>query len=146
MRSGSINFLKCCLALAAGATLALPAAGQQTIQFTKPADQDAASQATAFMPTTSRRNSASAYNAPTSLFGNNTPTASFDILPGAPDPGPAANPVSAAQWRKFLDGKKNWTLMTPEEILGVPTPEKILGLTDPKEDDKLSLTERFLQR
>jgi hypothetical protein len=145
MRSCPIIFLKCCLALAAGVMPALPAAAQQTIQFTKPADQDAASQANAFMQTGPRR-SASAYNAPTSLFGNNTPTASFDILPGAPDPGPAANTVSAAQWRKFLDGKKNWTLMTPEEILGVPTPEKILGLTDPKEDDKLSLEERFLQQ
>jgi hypothetical protein len=36
--------------------------------------------------------------------------------------------------------------MTPEEILGVPTPEKLLGIADPKNDEKLSVEERYLQR
>jgi hypothetical protein len=29
--------------------------------------------------------------------------------------------------QRLLDERKNWALLTPEEILGLPTPEKILG-------------------
>jgi hypothetical protein len=53
---------------------------------------------------------------------------------------------NAAQWQKVLNERKNWALMTPEQIMGIPTPESILGIPDPKEDPKLSLEERFLQR
>ncbi len=135
--------------VAAFVSLALSAAAQQTtqqtIQFTRPVDQDLSGKANSFMPTTSRRNSAGAFNAPSPLFGERNPVANFDALPGSPVPNAAAA-ANAAQWRKFLEGKKNWTLMTPEEILGIPTPEKILGIPDPRDDPKLSAEERFLQR
>jgi hypothetical protein len=139
-----VNFAVRWLGLAALVTLGLSAAAQQTIQFTKPVETDPASKANAFLPETPRRDPAS-FNAPAPLFGSSGPTANFDDLPGSPPPAyPAAN---AAQWRKFLDNKKNWTLMTPEEILGIPTPEtpeKILGVTSPDDDPGLSLTERYL--
>jgi hypothetical protein len=46
----------------------------------------------------------------------------------------------------MLDEKKNWTLMTPEEILDVPTPEKIMGIPDPEDAFQLSVEDRFLRR
>jgi hypothetical protein len=79
------------------------------------------------------------------LFGERNSDVSFDVLPGSPNPA-AVSPANTEQWRKFLDGKKNWTLQTPEEILGIQTPEKVLGITDPRDDPKLSAEERFLQR
>jgi hypothetical protein len=45
-----------------------------------------------------------------------------------------------------LNRRKNWTLMTPEDILGVPTAEKILGLPDPTGDDKRTPEEGYLRR
>jgi hypothetical protein len=48
--------------------------------------------------------------------------------------------------RDALDKRKNWTLLTPEEILGVPTAEKILGLPDPTGNDKRTPEERYLRR
>ena len=120
-----------------------PAAAQ--VQFTRPVDPDPASKANAFMPAGTHRNAAGAFNAPSPLFGDRTPTVEFDLLPGSPQPS-AVSAASAEQWRKFLDGKKNWTLMTPEEVLGIPTAEKIMGIPDPKNDPKLSAEERFLLR
>jgi hypothetical protein len=135
----------CGLGWAAFVLLALPAAAQQTIQFTKPVDKDLPGKANAVTPPTTHRISAEAFNAPSPLFGERNSDVSFDVLQGSPNPGPVSA-ASAEQWRKILDGKKNWTLQTPEEILGIQTPEKILGLTDPRDDPKLSAEERFLQR
>lgn len=133
------------VSLAALMALGFPVAAQQTIQFSKPANQDpaATANANAIMPSASHK-APSAFNAPTSLFGNSGATASFDILPGSPPPA-MPNP-NAAQWQKVLENRKNWSLMTPEQILGIPTPESILGVTDPQEDPKLSPEERFLRR
>src|ERR1039457_1902182 len=140
-----VNFVARGSGLAAFVTLAMSAAAQQTIQFTKPVDQDLSSKANSFLPATSRRNSAGAFNAPSPLFGERNPVANFDVLPVSPVPNAVAA-ANAARWQTFLEGKKNWTLMTPEEILGIPTPEKILGITDPRDDPKLSAEERFLPR
>jgi hypothetical protein len=87
--------------------------------------------------------SASDFNAPKSLFGDDEPTASFDILPGGP--APVMPNAYTLQWQKILQDRKNWALRTPEQILGVPTPESILGIA-PREDSQLSPEERFLQR
>ena len=116
---------------------------QQAIIFSKPAN-DVAEKANAFMPPTSQRpGGAGSYNAPSSIFGK--PSAgSYDILPGSP--APVISPETAIRWRKAFDAKKNWTLLTPEEILGVPTPEKLLGLPNPKIDEKLTVEERFMLR
>src|ERR1035441_10730353 len=140
-----VIFLARWTGLAVVVMTAVPGAAQQNIQFTKPVDQDLPSKANAFMPAPNHRNSAAAFNAPSSLFGGKDGAVNFDVLPGSPNQNPVSA-ASAAQWRKFLEGKKNWTLMTPEEVLGIPTPEKILGITDPKDDPELSLQERFLQR
>jgi hypothetical protein len=48
-----------------------------------------------------------------------------------PEPqSPAFSPDQARQMQRLLDERKNWALLTPEEILGLPTPEKILGVSD----------------
>ena len=41
---------------------------------------------------------------------------------------PAISPAQAQQMQRLLDERKNWALLTPEQILGLPTPEKILGI------------------
>src|SRR5580693_8522200 len=69
----------------------------------------------------------------------------FDLLPGAQTPTPVS-PEQVMEWQKLLDNKKNWTLLTPEEILGVPTAEKILGLPEPDDEKNLTVTERYLKR
>jgi len=119
------------------------AGAQQSIIFSKPAN-DVAEKANSFMPPSSQRpGEAGSYNAPSSIFGN--PSAgSYDILPGSP--APTISPEDALRWRKALDTRKKWTLLTPEEILGVPTPEKLLGLPDPKINEKLTAEERFMLR
>jgi hypothetical protein len=147
MRFYPVNSITCRFSAAALLLLlwVISAAAQQTIQFTKPVDQDPSSKANAFMATPSHRTSADAFNAPTSLLGDRNSAVNFDVLPGSPQPNPAAV-ANAAQWQKFLENKKNWALMTPEEILGIPTPEKILGIPDPRDDSKMSAGERFLLR
>jgi hypothetical protein len=139
-----ISFLARWSGLAALVTAAMSVTAQQPIQFTKPVEADPASKANAFIPASSR-NAAGAFNAPGSLFGEKNSAVDFDVLPGSPARG-AVSAASAEEWRKFLERKKNWTLETPEEIMGVLTPEKLMGLTDPNEDPKLSAGERFLQR
>jgi hypothetical protein len=131
------------LSAAALVTLGLSAGAQQTIQFTKPVDHDATSKANAFLPEKASKNPAN-FNAPAPLFGNRSPSVSFDVLPGSPQP--IISSANAAQWQKSQNDKKNWSLMTPEEILGIPTPEKILGIPDASDDPKLSAEERYLQR
>jgi len=121
--------------------LALSATAQQAIQFSKPANQDPAVTANAFLQNPHK--SPNAYNAPTSLFGNK-PTSSFDILPGSPAP-IILNP-NATQWQKALEERKKWGLMTPAEILGVPTPESILGVVRLEDDPSLTPEQRYLKR
>lgn len=125
--------------------MALPGLAQQTIQFTKPADKDLPAKAKDFVPSPTRRSSPDAFNAPASLFGDQTATVSFDVLPGGPNQSPVPS-ATAAQWRRFLDGRKNWMFMKPEEVLNIRTPEQIMGIADPKNDPSLSAEERFLQR
>jgi hypothetical protein len=56
--------------------------------------------------------------APDSAFNFPTP----NDLP----PVPPANPSQDQRLKKMLDGRKDWTLMTPAEIFGVATPEDSL--------------------
>ena len=118
---------------------------QQTIIFSKPAG-DVTEKANSFMPApTQLRGGAGAFNAPSSVFGGLQPAGSFDVLPGLRAP-VNISPEEAKHWQKILETKKKWTLMTPEEILGVSTAEQILGIPDPKNDEKLSPEDRFLRR
>lgn len=115
---------------------------QQTIQFSKPATEDPSSKANAFLPDSGRHNPAS-FNAPASLFGSPNTEPSFDLPGGAPRVIPENN---GPQWQKYLEERRSWTFMTPEEILGIPTPEKMLGLPDPNDDSRLTPEQRFLRR
>jgi hypothetical protein len=125
-------------------TLAGQGMAQQTIHFSDPGDSDPGHPASARSgnPNTSdtERVGPEGVRAPVSPFGTPGPQAGFDL--GRP----AFSSGASQQWQKFLKDKKNWTLMTPEQILGVPTPRQILGVADPKEDPNLSDEERYLQR
>ena len=57
---------------------------------------------------------------------------------------PPRNPNAA--WQKTLNDRKNWTLMTPEEIMGVQTPEQIFGLPEKGIDKNSAAEDRYLQR
>ena len=48
---------------------------------------------------------------------------------GAPAaPRPPISPAQVQAMQRQLDERKNWALLTPEQILGLPTQEKILGI------------------
>jgi hypothetical protein len=53
---------------------------------------------------------------------------------------------NSASVKEALDRRKNWTLLTPEQILGIQTPEQILGVPDKNDNKHLSLEEKFLLR
>jgi len=72
---------------------------------------------------------------PMSGFGAETPSA-------LPAPTPDLSP--AAQMK--LNERAKWTLMTPEEIMGIQTPEEIFGLTTEDQDRNISPEERYLKR
>lgn len=48
-----------------------------------------------------------------------------------PEPqAPVISPAQAQRMQRLLDERKNWALLTPEQILGLPTQDKILGIPD----------------
>lgn len=110
---------------------------QQTIVFSKPSDVSA-DKANSFMVTPERTGNAKDFNAPRSLFKDYTP----DNLSG---PAVIYNNQNPSV-KEALEKRKNWTLLTPEQILGVQTPEQILGVTKPDNEKKLSLEEQYLRR
>jgi hypothetical protein len=129
------------MALAGGAVWA-----QQTIDFSKPSGTEPVGLTNVFQSLTQERSEAvDAYHAPQRLFGTSGAGRSFDVLPGSPG-GNAVSPATAREWQRILEDKKNWSMLTPAEILGVTTPEKILGISDPRQQENLSPEERFLKR
>ena len=123
---------------AAAAAMAIAAPAQQTIIFSKPSDLPA-NKANSFLPGSDHRVNAGDYNAPRQLFN--------DFTPDLPMPKPAQmNNNNSASVKEALDKRKNWTLLTPEQILGIQTPEQILGMPDKPGEKKLSLEEQFLLR
>ena len=112
---------------------------QNAIVFSKPADP--VDNANAFMNPSEHKLSDSS-RAPTPLFGRE-PQVEYDLLPGAKPPKPLT-PEQVRQAEKYFDDQKNWTLLTPAEIMGVPTLGKIMGIPDP--DQNLSAEERHLKR
>jgi hypothetical protein len=127
------NFLAPRLALAGLLTLGCPAPAQQTIELTKPSEADNSS-ASHPLP--------SALSAPTSMF--NSQGSIFDELPGGSQP--VILNDNSTQWKNFLSQRKNWSLLTPKEILSVPTPESILGIPDAQDELGLSVEQRYFQR
>jgi hypothetical protein len=119
----------------------LPVSAQQAIQFSTPAE-DPANQEIGFVPKAEPKVT-SAFNAPKPLFKVG-PSVNFSLLPCGP--APVIVTPRNQQWQQNQEAMRDWTLLTPEQILGVPTPESILGLADPQEDPNLSLEERYLKR
>lgn len=115
----------------------IPCAAQQTIVVSKPADLSA-ERANNFMDNRSSRIN-NDHNAPRSLFNNLTPEAPMT-------PPPQYIPRQDPSVQEALNKRKNWTLLTPEEILGIPTPEQIMGVPADKTKPKLTLEEKFLLR
>jgi hypothetical protein len=140
----AVRFAVKCLGFAAVGVLYLPAGAQQAIHFSKPSDQDPAVTAGAFEHPASHANP-NAFNAPSPLFGAFGSSPDNNAMSrGAPAP-VFSNP-NAALWQKALQDRKNWALMTPEQILGIPTPESILGVANQRDDAKLSPEQRYLNR
>jgi hypothetical protein len=50
--------------------------------------------------------------------------------PASPSDAPVILPSESQRLQDLLDKRRNWMLLTPAEILGVPTPEKILGIPE----------------
>jgi len=123
------------MAVMAFVALALAAPAQQTIIFSKPADLSA-NKANSFLPGTSHN--AGDYNAPHPLF--------HDYTPDLPMPQPLYRANNDPSAQQELDKRKNWTLLTSEQILGVQTAEEILGVPDRTGEKSLPLDQQFLLR
>ncbi|HEY4417553.1 MAG TPA: hypothetical protein VGO57_17810 [Verrucomicrobiae bacterium] len=107
-------------------------AGDQKVIFSVPADDDAVSSVNPDNTALSVQ-AANTYRAPAAALN-------MGSSPTIPMPSISANP----NWQKAVDRRKNWMLMTPEEVMGVPTPEKMFGLPD--KDQLLTPEQRFLKR
>jgi len=128
-------FLSRPMLLLAVASATLNAPAQDKIIFSKPADVPA-EKTKSFVPTITYH--AGDFNAPHQVFSHS----SADL----PMPPPAQRNNDNASVREALDKRKNWTLLTPEQILGIQTPEQILGIPEKDSDKNLSLEEKFLNR
>jgi hypothetical protein len=141
--------LNCCLlilgmALAAYSTAAQRAGRRpgQAILFSSPDDDNVSSNAPSLAAKPPTMDLANAVQSPAANPSAASPG-------GLPPPTPAISPAQVRQLQRLLDERKNWALLTPEEILGLPTREKILGLQDrdalgqPKNETVL---ERFYER
>jgi hypothetical protein len=135
MKSFSHNFW---LPVALLLTAAVSVPAQQTIIFSKPSDLSA-DKANSFMAGPQKTGGAGDFGAPKSIFNN--------VSPGdfAAPPPPVVNPLNPSVI-EALDKRKNWTLLTPEQILGIQTPEEIMGVKTKKDQQKLTLEEKFLLR
>ena len=122
-----------------GLMLAFSLPAGDTIQFSKPVDPELVNRANSFVPAPSERRSVvGGVSAPTEVF--NSPPSDLPL------PAPVVVMPLTDSMKEALNRRDKWTLLTPEEIMGVSTAEKILGLPDPKNEEKLSPEERFLAR
>ncbi len=126
------------LILVAGVATAVSTPAEQTIIFSKPTDVPA-EKADSSLSGSTHLWGAGAYKAPHQIFRDYTPDYPL------PSPPPANNNNNASV-RDALNKRKNWTLLTPEQILGIQTPEQIMGVPDRTGEKKLSLEEQFLLR
>ena len=137
MNAWPSRFLTRC-ALGAAVATAFSAAAQQPILFSKPTETPEDKANSFIMDSGSKLQGRSGdFNAPKQLFNF------------APDQKPTPlgpPPIMSQSLKDTLDKRKNWTLETPQEIMGVPTAEQIMGLPDPTGDDKRTPTERYLRR
>jgi len=122
-----------------------PAPQEQRISFSSPDNDDVNSNVPSLAPLASPLTGAA--------DSVRAPSLDFNPSPGGPVPGPEPmpSPEQAAQMQQQLDKEKDWALLTPEEILGVPTAEKLFGLPGTNAEGQWdngseSLEQRFLQR
>jgi hypothetical protein len=76
---------------------------------------------------------------PSSRYPSDQSQSLFDQLPGSSGGG-------VQQEQKSLDNQKNWMLLTPREIMGIPSDRAIFGLPESQDNQNLSATERYLKR
>jgi hypothetical protein len=132
----------CLLVLVAMVTL--PVSGQQSADSHPPTAADTSEQSNNPLFSHNLLNDPDDLKPSASLF-RARPMPFFDVLPGSPAP-PPVSAAEARQWQRTMDEKKNWTLLTPEEILNLPTEEKIMGLPVPDDQKNLSVEQRYLNR
>ena len=135
------------LLLVAGVMLAAgPGLAQsgQSIIFSQPPDDSADSGAASPPHTAQDNNLANQVHAPSSIFSAPPePDQTFTPLPRSP-----LSAEEQRQLQKKLEDRKNWTLLTPEEILGVKKPENYLtpDQQPDAQDQNLTPMERYLKR
>jgi hypothetical protein len=112
----------------AGSAQAQPAAGRpgEAILFSPAVDDDVSSN----LPSLAAKppglmDFVNAIPSPAATFGDTSETGP---LPAPPPP--SISPAQIQQMQRLLDERKNWALLTPEEIFGLPAPEKITGHPD----------------
>ena len=137
----SLKKLTVCVGLAP--MLAVMGLAQQPIIFSKPA-ADAQPKPDNTSTAEPRHEVRSLFSSASSIFEIQAPTPAF--APLGISSAQNFSPAQQKAWDKELENKKKWTLMTPEEILGIPTPEKILGLPEKGGGEKLTAEQRFLRR
>src|SRR5271155_5386365 len=116
--------LKVPLLVVAMGTLVLSVGAQQSGQsiiFSTPQSDDAQSVTPSLAPQNSQMPVLpGTLQAPMSVFNSSAPN-DVAVLPP-----PQSNSAEQQRMKKMLDDRKNWTLMTPAEMLGVTPPEKLL--------------------
>jgi len=127
--------------------MVLSANGQQSGQsiiFSSPQADDAQPAAPSLAPDNSTPATLpGTMPAPMSLFNYNKPNSSL------PAPAVPVDSLQQQRMRKLLEERKNWALMTPEEILGVNTTENMLQPPDqdaPGREKNQTQLERYLER
>src|SRR3984957_11359138 len=145
IRSASLKLL---LPVFTAGAMVLSAGAQQAAQpiiFSSSQNDSAAPSVPTLAPQTPEQpNFVNTFQAPPENLNFN-PSPDAGPLPQMPQSPHAGN----QQLQKILEERKNWTLMTPEEIFGVTTPEKILGVHEyDASGQKIELTqvERYLAR
>ena len=136
-------FLWFCLSALIAAGAACPAGADESIVFTKPPD-DPAAKANSFMDQQPQHDTAS-LKMPAPLFNGPQASPDFDATAFMQQP-PPLSPQQIQQQEKEENERRNWGLMTPAEIFGVPTVGQIFGMPEPDADKDLTPEERFLRR
>jgi hypothetical protein len=131
------------LGIAMGAMVLSVAAQQsgQSIIFSSPQNDDIQSVTPSLVQPALPSSLPSAMQAPVSPFSYNNIPENFATLPS-----PQANSAQQQRMKKMLDDRKNWTLMTPEEMFGVTTTGKPLERDALGHEKNQTQLERYLDR
>lgn len=124
----TLRLLLAGVALAAACSADAQHAGRrpgEAILFSSPGGDDVSSNMPSLAPTPpGMLDFENAVQSPARKFGGGSDN-------GAPaPPPPSISPAQVQQMQRMLDERKNWALLTPEQILNLPTREKILGIQD----------------